>query len=57
MEINNNIKKFPTFLSDELKEILQTPKPLRSDGIIFKRDPHKLSEEELKYLADNSIPY
>lgn len=30
---------------------------LRDDGIIFKRDPHKLSEEELKYLADNSIPY
>jgi len=41
----------------KMMEEIGADKPLRSDGIIFKRDPHKLSEEELKYLADNSIPY
>lgn len=57
MKLNNKIKPFPSYLSDHLKEILETPKPLRSDGIIFKREPHKLSEDELNYLADNGIPY
>lgn len=55
--MKKKILPFPTYLSDHLKEILDTPKPLRSDGIIFKRDPHKLSEDELNYLADNGIPY
>lgn len=55
--MKKKILPFPTYLSDHLKEILDTPKPLRSDGIIFKRNPHKLSEDELNYLADNGIPY
>lgn len=48
MRLNNHINKFPTYLSDSLKEILDTPKPLRSDGIIFKRDSEKTAGEMLE---------
>ena len=61
MKIKNNIKQFPTFLSDELKKILEIEKPLRSDGIIYKRFPQdktgKFTEEEMDYLITNNIPF
>lgn len=57
MELNNKINDFPTYLTDAFREIIEVPKPARNDGIIYKRLPHKLTEKELNYLADNQIPY
>lgn len=57
MQLNNKINSFPTYLSDAFKEIIDAPKPARTDGIIYKRLPHKLTEKELNYLADNQIPF
>ncbi len=55
--INKKVKPFPTYLSDMFKDIIELPKPKSNHGIIFKRKDHKLTEEELKFLADNQIPY
>jgi hypothetical protein len=55
--INKKVKPCPTYLSDMFRDIIQVPKPKSSHGIIFKRDKHRLTEEELTFLADNQIPY
>ena len=57
MQLNNKINSFPTYITDAFKEIIDAPKPVRTDGIIYKRLPHKLTEKELNYLADNQIPF
>lgn len=69
MKLNNNIKPFPTYLSDAFKDIVNHPKPLRNDGIIFKRDSQsreefikttkdgKITKKSMKHLVDNQIPY
>lgn len=61
MKLNNKIKPFPTTLTDMFKEIIDLPKPARNDGIIYKRFPSsrtgKFTDEEMKYLTTNSIPY
>lgn len=61
MQLNNKIKKFPTYLTDEFRKIIELPKPVRSDGIIYKRFPQdktgKFTEEEMDYLITNQIPY
>jgi len=38
MELNNRIKPFPKYLSNELKSIIGLHKTVRTDGIIYKRD-------------------
>ena len=55
----NKVKKFPTYLSDEFKKIIELPSPVRTDGIIYKRYPSKgkFTDEEMEYLVANSIPY
>ena len=61
MELKNNIKKFPTFLTDEFKKIIDMPAPARTDGFIYKRFPSsrtgKFTEEEMEYLVTNQIPF
>lgn len=61
MELNNKITPFPSILSDELKEIIGLHKPVRSDGIIYKRFPQnktgKFTDDEMDYLVTNQIPY
>jgi len=57
MRLNNKINKFPTYLTDMFREIIDYPKPVRSDGIIYKRESKPYTQEELDYLADNQIPY
>ena len=61
MEINNKINKFPTYLSDSLKDILEMDKPVRNDGIIYKRFPQnktgKFTDAEMDYLVTNQIPF
>lgn len=42
---------------DKLMEEIGVGKPLRCDGIIFKRLKPRLTASELKYLADNEISY
>jgi hypothetical protein len=48
MKINNNIKPFPKYLSEEFNKIIEMPKPLRSDGIFFKRDRERTAGEMLE---------
>ncbi len=59
MRLKNKIKQFPSYLTDEFRSIIDLPKPVRSDGIIYKRYPThgKFTEEEMDYLITNQIPY
>jgi hypothetical protein len=57
MQLNNKIKKFPSFLTEEFNKIIEMPQPTNKDGLIYKREPRKLTVEESNYVADNQIPY